>query len=99
MRPQKKYLWPFEAPVPEEVVGAGQEAEQRGAEQHDAAAVVVAPEPVPDADPAEEGPEEQQEEGLDLHTPALTFPFVLPFDLPLVCAILPCGTVSVSGWL
>ena len=91
-----------EAPVPEEVVEAGQEAEQRGAEQHDAAAVVVAPEPVDEADDAEEGPEEEQEERLDLHTPArsIAFPLLFPFvPLPLVCASRPCGTVSASGWL
>ena len=95
----EEVLVAVEAPVPEEVVEPGQEAEQRGAEQHDAAAVVVAPEPVDEADDAEEGTEEEQEERLDLHTAAFTFP-LLRCRVPLVCAALPVRAPSgASGWL
>src|SRR5580698_6331238 len=84
------------AAVPEEVVAPGQEAEQRGAEQHDAATVLVAPEPVDEPDQAEEGAQEQQEQSFDPHTDASTF---LPLPCPLVWTPLPCGTLRWSGWL
>ena len=92
----EEVLVAVETPVPEEVVEAGQEAEQGGAQQHDTAAVLVAPEPVDEADHTEEGAEEDQEQRLDLHTPVFTFPLTFPF--PLVCVPRPCGTVNASGW-
>src|SRR5580704_1901309 len=77
---EDEVLVAVEAPMPEEIVEAGHEAEQRDAEEHQAPAVLVAPEPVHEADQPEERPEEDQEEGLSLHTPALTFPLACPLE-------------------
>src|SRR5580704_10686568 len=69
--PKKEFL-PVEPLVPVEVVAAGQQAEQAGAGEHHRAAVLVAQEPVGDADTAEEDPDAYQEDGFDPH-PTGTF--------------------------
>src|SRR6185437_2434918 len=93
-------LGPSEPAVPGEVVEAGQQTEGAGADQHHEPAVLVAEEPVDEADGPEEDADPDQEDRLDPHATG-TFSLVPPLPSPggPPGALVPWCSEGWSGWL